>query len=113
MIAGCPLVRDFQEMSSCEKYLWADMSRFTDEQVDMVTEVSIDGTLLNSEPTLFLHDEQEILTLAQKSTREFTLPEFIEVIKAVKMASIGGCEYSSMSFMGGYKPVYLLFSNPA
>ena len=112
MIAGCPLARNFQELSSCEKYLWADMSKFTQEQVDMVAEVTIDGVLVNSEPTPFLHDEQEILNLIHEDNKEFTLSEFIEVIKKVKMASIGSSEYSPMAFMGGYKPVYLLLSNP-
>lgn len=111
IIAGCPLARDFMELGNCNKFLWANLSKFSNYDIDFIAEVDGDGVIRNQPNSYFFNNISEIIDLINGVSEVFDVEKFIEVIKEIKMSSKSYNEYIPMAFMGGYKPVYFLLAN--
>jgi len=112
MIAGCPLARNFEELSRCNKFLWSDLSRFSLDDIDLQILVDKSGNVSQEFSRFVIDDDVDILEIIERNSMVFSIDSFIDAIKEIKMTSEGYGEYFPLAFMGGYKPVYFLLSLP-
>jgi hypothetical protein len=111
MIAGCPLARNFFELSTCKNFLWADLSKFSIDDIDIQISVDKDGKTSEIFNKFLIHKTDDVIDFVELTSESFDLEMFIQAIKKIKMTSKGYGVYYPMAFMGGYKPVYFLLAN--
>lgn len=109
-IAGCPVARNFHELSVCQSFLWSDLSTFSEEEIDLTIEIDQEGHIPKPHQKHFLHSVESVSELVVSSAKPMTFFDFLEAVREVEAGSKGYVEYSSMLFRGGYKPVYILLS---
>ena len=112
IIAGCPLAKNFWELSECEDFLWADLAEFNTDDIDYCAMVNAKGVMAEAPEGYFFNDIGRVSEIIDRSDKHFDISTFIDAIKEIKMSSRGSENYIPMYFMGGYKPVYFLLANP-
>lgn len=104
IIAGCPLVRNFWELSSNIKIIWTRID--LDDKEDLF--ITIKGSNILAHQLSMFNNNQEILSFIDKNTKFFSLENALEVFKQINMANSGFNYYPRFGFGGIYKPIYFL-----
>jgi hypothetical protein len=106
IIAGCPIVRNFWELSDNPIFLWIKVGLSGTEEFSFkVVGDSPNFTGLSND--LLLHD-QEILSFIDLHSKIFSIQHSIEAFKEISRDSLGVPYYSRFVFGGIYKPIYFL-----
>lgn len=112
MIAGCPLARNFLELGSCNSFLWADLRKFSSDEVDLniVVDASLDYRRLYER--YLIADLDDVLSIVEFEARYIDVRDLIDFVKIITMSGKEYGEYHPFAYMGGYKAVYILLANP-
>ncbi len=107
IIAGIPLVRDFWNLGAFPKCLWIklDFKHFEDKEfrIGLTTTESASDEL-----TRKLLTEYQILEYLSATSKTFDIANALDAFREIKMKSMNLKSYSSLAYMGGYKPIYFL-----
>ena len=108
IIAGCPLARDFWELSKTPNCLWFRLNFKSNKnkefQIKQTESLYLDMDLSK----MVFQKENEILKYIIKNANLFDVDAAIEAFRKIKMDSMNLEYYSSFAFWGGYKPIYFL-----
>lgn len=106
IIAGCPLVKNFWELSNKIKFLWIRLD--LDNNNDFLFKIKKSETFNPALSRILFNKNHEILDYINENANLLSIELAIEAFKEVKMATISAPFYSGFLFGGGYKPIYFL-----
>lgn len=109
IIAGCPLVKNFWELSNKPDFLWINIDN--NEAQDFIFRVKGLETLPPVLQKMVFKESQEILDYIKTKAKLFSIGEALYAFREIKMTSIHTDYYPRLGFGGIYKPIYFLLKN--
>lgn len=106
IIAGCPIVRNFWELSDNPKFLWINLGLSGRNEFSVKVESGVPN-FIGLSNDLLLHD-QEFLSIIDLHSKIFSIQDAINVFKEISRESLRVPYYSRFVFGGTYKPIYFL-----
>ena len=104
IIAGCPLVRNFWELSSNIKLIWTRIDSEVNEDLFLTIKES---DILAPALSLF-NNNQEILDYIDKNAKLFSIEDALVAFRQINMTNSGFYNYPRFGFGGLYKAIYFL-----
>lgn len=106
IIAGCPLVRNFWELSDNPDYLWLKLDTYTNDDLYFSINKSHDFSPMLS--SIQLKGKREILTYIRNNAKEHNIYEALMIFRENNISNMFPEYYHSFVFGGSYKPIYFL-----
>ncbi len=106
IIAGCPLVKNFWELSNNIKFLLIRLD--LDKNSDFLFKIKKGETFKPALSRILFNKNHEILDYINEKAKLFSIEQAIKAFKEVKMKSMNWASYPRFGFSGGYKPFYFL-----
>jgi hypothetical protein len=106
MIAGCPLAKNFIQLSENSLCLWISLDDvpLDDYYLGIGKSNLLDTTLKGNRPRFIR--EEELLTHFSKTLKLLSFPDIISAFREINKSYLG--YHNSFSMFGIYKPVYFL-----
>lgn len=108
LIAGSILARSFFDLAATEKSVYFNLNTLPLDIDEIEAEFDCKGKV--DADICPIIDHKEILKIIDTSAKQLDVQGFMNIVKEIKAASSGLDYYNPMVYMGGYKPVYVLFS---
>jgi hypothetical protein len=106
IIAGCPLVKNFWELSDNPRFIWIrlELNKNADFMIKIKEKESLTPVLAN----ILFNKNQDILDYINEKAKFFSIEQALKAFREVKMATLNLPFHSRFVFGGVYKPIYFL-----
>lgn len=108
LIAGSILAKNFFDLAATESFVYFNLNALPIDIDEFEAEFDCKSKVDSDICPII--DHKEILQIIDTSAKQLDIEEFMNIVKEIKAASNGLDYYNPMIYMGGYKPVYVLFS---
>ena len=106
LIAGCPLVKNFWELSDNPRFIWIRLN--LDKKDDFLFKIKEGETFTPPLSRILFNTNQEILDYIDVKTKLFSIEEALKAFREIKMTSMNIPYIPRFGFSSTYKPIYFL-----
>lgn len=109
IIAGCPLVTNFWELSDNPKFVWIKLNLETID--DLQIKLEKNEPFPSAFSNLFFSENQYILNYINEHAKMISIDEALNSFREINMKSMNSEFYPRFGFGGTYKPIYFLLKD--
>jgi hypothetical protein len=106
IIAGCPLVKNFWELSENPKFIWIRLDMCKNE--DIIFQIKHGVNYSSTLSDILFFEKHEILDYISENSKFLSIKNALMAFKEINRISMNMDFYPRFGFGGVYKPIYFL-----